>query len=207
MGYAVARAALRRGARVTLVTGPTELEAPAGATVLRVASAAEMSRAMKRACRDATVVVMAAAVADYRPETVAAHKMKKGAGERTLRLVRTEDIVSSLARSKGARLVVGFAAETRDVEAEGRRKLVEKGLDLIVANDVTMPGAGFGTDTNVVRLLDASGGDVTLPLMSKDEVADRILDWVAAARSARGAPARGRRRRATPARRGPRSRA
>lgn len=204
MGHAVVRAALRRGARVTLVTGPTDLEAPAGASVVRVGSAAEMSRAMKRAYGDATVVVMAAAVADYRPETVAAHKLKKGPGGRTLRLVRTEDIVSGLARRKGDRLIVGFAAETRDVVAEGRRKLASKALDLVVANDVTAPGAGFGADTNVVHLLDAAGGAEALPLMSKDAVADRILDWVARARAARSASRR--RGGTSPGRRGRRSR-
>lgn len=204
MGYAVARAAQRRGARVTLVTGPTDLPAPDGVTVVPVASAAEMQGAMERAYRDASVVVMAAAVADYRPAAVAAHKLKKGPGGRTLRLVRTTDIVSRLARRKGARLIVGFAAETRDVEGEGRRKLVEKGLDLIVVNDVTAPGAGFATETNVVRLLDRAGGDVALPLLSKDAVADRILDWIVRARPARRGG--GRRRGVTRAGRGPRSR-
>jgi phosphopantothenoylcysteine decarboxylase/phosphopantothenate--cysteine ligase len=204
MGHAVARAAQRRGARVTLVTGPTELPAPDGVTVVSVASAAEMQRAMERAYRDTSVVVMAAAVADYRPAAAAAHKLKKGSGGRTLRLVRTTDIVSRLARRKGGRLIVGFAAETRDAEAEGRRKLAEKGLDLIVVNDVTAPGAGFGTDTNVVRLLDRAGGDVVLPLLSKEAVADRILDWVVQARPVRRGAARG--RGVTRAGRGPRSR-
>lgn len=205
MGYAVARAARRRGAQVTLVSGPVDLAAPEGVAVVRVGSAAEMSTAIKGAYRDATVVVMAAAVADYRPAAVAAHKMKKGAADRTLRLVRTEDIVSGLARRKGSRVIVGFAAETRAVAAEARRKLVEKGLDLIVANDVTAPGAGFDGETNVVRFLDAAGADESLPLMSKDAVAERILDWVVAHRSARGGA---RRRRATVSsrRRAPRSR-
>lgn len=183
MGFALARAACRRGAKVTLVSGPTDLPDPAGVAVIRVGSAAEMRAAIRRAFRDATVLVMAAAVADYRPATVAAHKLKKGAGGRTLRLVRTEDIVSDLARRKGPRLIVGFAAETRDVEREARRKLMEKRLDLVVANDVTAPGAGFETDTNVVRLLDRNGGDVSLPCLPKDAVADRILDWIADARA------------------------
>jgi len=205
MGYAVARAALGRGARVTLVSGPTDLVPPEGASVVRVGSAAEMSAALVRAYTDATVLVMAAAVADYRPESVAANKLKKGAGGRTLRLVRTEDIVTRLARRKGHRLIVGFAAETQNVADEARRKLTDKGLDLIVSNDVTAPGAGFEVDTNMVQLLDRSERVVALPLMSKDSVAERILDWVVEARSTEPDGSRPRRAgRAT--RRGSRSR-
>jgi phosphopantothenoylcysteine decarboxylase/phosphopantothenate--cysteine ligase len=206
MGYAVARAAYRRGARVTLVSGPTDLASPYGVDVVRVGSADEMRAALTRAYRAASVLVMAAAVADYRPAAAATDKLKKAAAGRTLRLVRTTDIVSDLARRKGARLIVGFAAETRDLEAEGRRKLAEKHLDLIVANDVTAPGAGFEVDTNRVRLLDCSGGDVELPLLSKDAVADRILDWVARARSEAEARGPRRRRSTSPGRRGRRSR-
>jgi phosphopantothenoylcysteine decarboxylase/phosphopantothenate--cysteine ligase len=189
MGYEIARAATVRGARVTLVTGPTALEPPVDVTVCRVGTAAEMATALKRAYRDATVLVMAAAVADYRPAAVAAHKIKKAAGARTLRLERTEDIVLNLARRRAGRLIVGFAAETRAVGREARRKLESKGLDLVVANDVTASGAGFSVDTNVVRLVDADG-DERLPLMSKAAVADRVLDWVVAARRRRPMPGR-----------------
>lgn len=188
MGFAVAAAARRRGASVTLVAGPTALPDPPGVEVIRVTSAAEMAAALARAFPRATVLVMAAAVADYRPARPLARKMKKGLASLTLSLEKTRDILAGLAVRKGRRIVVGFAAETHDVVAEARRKLREKGLDLIVANDVTAPGAGFGSDTNVVRLLDARSGDTPLPVLPKDEVADRILDWVAARR--RPAPSR-----------------
>jgi phosphopantothenoylcysteine decarboxylase/phosphopantothenate--cysteine ligase len=144
-----------------------------------------MAEALGREFKRATVLVMAAAVADYRPARPVPRKVKKGERSTTLALTRTEDIVTGLARRKGRRLVVGFAAETHDVERAARGKLQAKGLDLVVANDVTLPGAGFGTDTNVVRLLGADGTDESLPLLSKDEVAGRILDWIAARRPRR----------------------
>jgi len=193
MGFAVAAAARRRGATVTLVAGPTALPDPPGVEVIRVTSAAEMATALTRAFQRATVLVMAAAVADYRPARPLTRKMKKGPASLTLALEKTRDILAGLAARKGRRLVVGFAAETHDVVAEARRKLREKGLDLIVANDVTAPGAGFGSDTNVVRLLDGGSGDTPLPVLPKGEVADRLLDWVAARRrpaTSRRAPAR-----------------
>jgi phosphopantothenoylcysteine decarboxylase/phosphopantothenate--cysteine ligase len=182
MGYALARVARRRGADVTLVTGPTALPAPPGVTTVAVRTAAEMAHAMERAFARATVVVMAAAVADYRPRAPRSRKMKKATATLALELQRTTDILAGLGVRKGRRVVVGFAAETHDVVAEARRKLAAKRLDLIVANDVTAPGAAFGSDTNVVRLIDADGLDEALPLLPKDDVADRILDWVAARR-------------------------
>ena len=178
MGYAIARIARRRGATVTLVSGPVDLPAPAGVRIVTVGSAREMDAALRAEFRRATVLVMAAAVADYRPAVALDRKMKKSAGGRTLALTRNVDIVTALAKTKGHRTVVGFAAETHEVAAEARRKLREKGLDLIVANDVTAAGAGFGSDTNVVRLLDARGLDESLPVLPKEEVAARILDWV-----------------------------
>jgi phosphopantothenoylcysteine decarboxylase/phosphopantothenate--cysteine ligase len=182
MGYALARAARRRGAEVTLVSGPTDLAAPSGIEVVRVASARDMARAVGDAFNAATVVIMCAAVADYRPRQALGRKLKKRAASLTLELERNPDILASLAPRKGRRLLVGFAAETHDLAAEARRKLRAKRLDLIVANDVTTPGAGFGSDANQVRLLDAGGGDAELPLLPKAEVAERILDWVAAHR-------------------------
>jgi phosphopantothenoylcysteine decarboxylase / phosphopantothenate---cysteine ligase len=125
---------------------------------------------------------MAAAVADYRPAAAVERKLKKTAGGRRLELLQNADIVAGLAAQKGRRIVVGFAAETHDVVSEARRKLREKNLDLIVANDVTVEGARFGGDTNVVRLIDTAGVDDALPVLPKDDVADRILDWVAARR-------------------------
>lgn len=182
MGYAIARVARRRGAEVTLVSGPTALLPPPGVRTVAVTSARDMAGAIEAAFATATVVVMSAAVADYRPRRALARKMKKGAATLTLELERNPDILAGLARRKGRRLVVGFAAETHDVATEARRKLRGKRLDLIVANDVTTAGAAFGGDTNVVRLLDASGLDEALPVLAKDEVAERVLDWIAAHR-------------------------
>jgi phosphopantothenoylcysteine decarboxylase/phosphopantothenate--cysteine ligase len=186
MGFAIARVARRRGAEVTLVHGPVALLPPSGVIAISVTTAREMQRELSRAFAAATALVMAAAVADHRPREVAERKVKRGAAARTtLPLVANADIVRALARTKGRRIVIGFAAETGDGEREARRKLAEKGLDMIVLNDVTTPGAEFGADTNVVRLLDRRGGDVRLPLLPKEDVAGRILDWLVARRGRR----------------------
>jgi len=199
MGYALARVARRRGAEVTLIAGPTALTPPPGVRVLSVGTAREMAAAVDEAFAAATVVIMTAAVADYRPRVRHARKLKKDAAALVLDLERNPDILAGLGARKGRRVLVGFAAETHDVAAEARRKLRAKHLDLIVANDVTAPGAGFGIDTNAVRLLDAGGLDEALPVLDKEEVAARVLDWVAARRPlgarlrpvpARGAPRR-----------------
>jgi phosphopantothenoylcysteine decarboxylase/phosphopantothenate--cysteine ligase len=182
MGYALARVARRRGAEVTLVSGPTALPPPPGVRVVPARTAREMDRAVGRAFADATAVIMAAAVADYRPRQPLSRKLKKAAASLALELERNADILGGLAARKGSRLLVGFAAETHDVAAEARRKLEAKRLDLIVANDITAPGAAFGSDTNVVRLIDRAGLDEALPVLPKEEVAGRILDWVAARR-------------------------
>jgi phosphopantothenoylcysteine decarboxylase / phosphopantothenate---cysteine ligase len=189
MGHAIARVARRRGAEVTLVTGPTALAAPAGVQVVAVETAQEMARAVEAAFARATAVVMTAAVADYRPRRPLPRKMKKGPAEWRLELERNPDILAGLARRKGRRVLIGFAAETHDLAAEATRKLREKRLDLIVANDVGAPGIGFGADLNAVRLLDASGLDETLATLPKDDVAARILDWLVARRE-RGATTR-----------------
>jgi phosphopantothenoylcysteine decarboxylase / phosphopantothenate---cysteine ligase len=178
MGHAVARAARRRGGEVVLVSGPSDLPPPPGIRTVAVTTAAEMQRVLETEFRSATVLVMAAAVADYRMRRPAERKVKKREVSLTLALERTEDILAGLAARKGRRLVVGFAAETHAVTEEAARKLRDKRLDLIVANDVTAPGAGFGSDTNIVHLLDAEGGTESLPVLPKDEVAGRILDWV-----------------------------
>jgi len=191
MGYALARVARRRGAEVTLVAGPTTLAHPPGVAVVQVRTAREMARAVDEAFARATTVVMTAAVADYRPREPRSRKLKKGSATLTLELERNPDILAGLGARKGGRILVGFAAETHDLAGEARRKLAAKRLDLIVANDVTAPGAGFGGDTNVVRLIDAAGLDETLPVLPKEDVAGRILDWVAARRAAaRPRPAR-----------------
>jgi len=178
MGHAVARVAARRGADVTLVTGPTALPPPPGVRTVRIETANEMARALAAEFPRASVLIMSAAVADYRPRRALSRKLKKSMHGLTLELERNPDILTGLAHRKGRRIVVGFAAETHDVVAEARRKLREKRLDLIVANDVTAPGAAVGGDTNVVHLLDAAGLDEPLPQLPKEEVASRILDWV-----------------------------
>jgi phosphopantothenoylcysteine decarboxylase/phosphopantothenate--cysteine ligase len=194
MGYALAAAAWRRGAEVVLISGPTALAAPHGVRCTRVGTAAEMRAAVHQEIESASVLCMAAAVADYRPAQVAAKKLKKGSGPLHLELERTVDILGELKGSSGDRLIVGFAAETDNVLANAQRKLASKGLDLIVANDVSRSDAGFEVDTNAVTLIDASGRS-EVPLAGKDEIADRILDRVLALQRARRRP-----RRAAPAR-------
>jgi phosphopantothenoylcysteine decarboxylase/phosphopantothenate--cysteine ligase len=185
MGYAMAEAAARRGARVILVSGPAVIEPPAGVDVVAVETAEEMHRAVLARVSDATIVVKAAAVADYRPVAPQQKKIKRGPGPATLELEPTPDILADLAREKGHRFFIGFAAETNDVAANARQKLAAKGVDLLVANDVTQPGAGFDADTNVVSLFARDGRQLDLPRMSKLEVAHRIYDEVLRARGAR----------------------
>lgn len=183
MGYRLAEAARERGARVILVSGPTSLEAPAGVELVAVRSAAEMAGAVAEHGRLATIVAMAAAVSDYRPASAAAQKLKKREGGLTLELVRTPDILRELGASKGSRFLVGFAAETEAVLENARRKRSEKNLDLIVANDVSKPGAGFAGETNAAVLIDALG-ETEVPVVSKRELADRIWDRVIELRKA-----------------------
>ena len=178
MGYAVAEAAAQRGARVILISGPTALETPAGVTRVNVRTAAQMLRAVEDQFTQATTAIFAAAVADFRPVDIASQKIKKTAGEVTLRLEPNPDILATVARKKENRLIVGFAAETGKVAENARKKLAEKNADLIVANDVTAEGAGFDVDTNIVTLFARDGRDLPLPKMTKREVAHRILDEV-----------------------------
>ena len=178
MGYAVAEAAAQRGAKVILISGPTALETPAGVTRIDVLTAAGMLEAVDAHFSEATIGVFAAAVADYRPAEVADRKMKKTGEGLTLRLEPNPDILLTAARKKGNRLIVGFAAETDKVAENARKKLKEKEADLIVANDVTLAGAGFDVDTNVVTLFARDGRDLPLPRLTKREVAHRILDEV-----------------------------
>jgi phosphopantothenoylcysteine decarboxylase/phosphopantothenate--cysteine ligase len=189
MGFAVARAAARRGARTVLVTGPTALLRPRGIEVVRVESADEMARAVDAQAPSASIVIAAAAVADYRPKRRADEKAAKVKGATTLELETTRDIVATVDRARRERIIVGFAAETGDPVAKAQGKLERKGLDLIVANDVTAAGAGFDVETNVVTLIDASG-TTSLPLLDKDDVADAILDRVVALRAERAKPVR-----------------
>lgn len=187
MGYEIAAAAWRRGADVVLVTGPSHLTPPAGVDVRRVESAAEMRDAVAAALPHADALVMAAAVADFRPADPADEKLKKEAGGvPRIELERTADVlVSTRSLRRPDAVVVGFALETQDVVANGRRKLEAKGLDLLVVNDAREPGAGFEVATNRVTFLEPGREDDELPLMSKAEVADRILDRVEALLEAR----------------------
>ena len=178
MGYALARAARRRGAEVTLVTGPVSLDAPWGVNTVRVTSAEEMREAVLRLFPAATIVIKTAAVADYRPDERASAKIKKADSPLTVKLIRNPDILAELGRNKGDRFLVGFAAETGDTGESAAKKLQEKNLDLVVANDVTRAGAGFAVDTNIVKILSNDGRAEDLPLMGKDELADVILDRV-----------------------------
>lgn len=178
MGFAVAAAAWRRGAEVVLIAGPTTLPTPPGVRRCDVTTAEEMRQTVSAEFLASTIVFMAAAVADYRPARVAKEKLKKGAGRLVLELERTVDILAELGPRKGSRFLVGFAAETQEVIANAERKVVEKNLDLIVANDVVRSDTGFAVDTNAVTLIDRNGHHETVPLMSKDAVADRILDRV-----------------------------
>lgn len=179
MGYALARVAARRGAKVVLVSGPSSLPEPALVEMVRVESAMEMYDAVMARAEGADIIIKAAAVADYRPEQTAAHKVKKEEIDSSLGLVRNPDILLSLGQHKRAgQTLVGFAAESRNLEEEGRRKLVKKHLDLIAVNDISSVQAGFETETNEVILFDIEGGRTGLPLLSKEETASRILDKV-----------------------------
>ncbi|HSE98604.1 MAG TPA: bifunctional phosphopantothenoylcysteine decarboxylase/phosphopantothenate--cysteine ligase CoaBC [Blastocatellia bacterium] len=178
MGYALAQAALDRGARVTIVSGPVSIEPPSGAEIIRVRSAAEMYEAVIASLEPATVVIMAAAVADYRPATVVDQKIKKGNERLVIELEPTQDILAAVGQLKGDRFLVGFAAETQNVIENAQKKLREKRADLIVANDVSASDSGFDVDTNRILLL--AGREVSdLPLLTKREAAHRILDAVA----------------------------
>jgi phosphopantothenoylcysteine decarboxylase/phosphopantothenate--cysteine ligase len=178
MGYAVAAAAARRGAKVILVSGPTALETPRGVEQIGVRSTEEMQSAVKAKFAGSTIAIFAAAVADYRPAEKSGQKIKRGKEGLMLRLEPNPDILATVAREKGDRLVVGFAAETEHVAENARKKLAEKNADMIVANDVSKEGAGFDGNTNIVTLFSRDGRDLPLPRMSKPEVAERIFDEV-----------------------------
>jgi phosphopantothenoylcysteine decarboxylase / phosphopantothenate---cysteine ligase len=183
MGYGLAVAALRRGAAVTLVSGPTALTPPAGAVFVPVQTAEEMREAVLQHLEKATIVIKAAAVADYRARHAASAKIK-GKHDLTLELTPNADILAEVAARRTGAFVVGFAAETNDVAANARAKLEAKGIDLLVANDVSRSGIGFDADDNEVLLLDRWGGARSLPKMPKTAVADAILSHVLSLRTA-----------------------
>ena len=186
MGYAIAQEAADRGAQTILVSGPTALTAPRGVEVIQVETALQMSAAVLGRLPKATVVIKAAAVSDYRLSRPSTSKLKKSETSHTLELVPNPDILKEIGAQKGARIVVGFAAETGDLLRQAERKLKEKNLDLIVANDVTWEGAGFSHDTNHVIMIDLYGEIEEVPLSPKRQVARRILDRVVHLRKKRG---------------------
>ena len=179
MGYRLAEAAWRRGAEVTLISGPTALVPPAGVTLVRVETTEELAEAVGRAITGADVLLMAAAPADFRPATPSATKKPRVKGGLTLELVPTRDVLlSTIGHRSSAMTVVGFALETGDAVEKGRAKLRNKSLDLIVINDALQPGAGFDVDTNIVTILDKKGGEELVTLRSKMAIADSVLDAV-----------------------------
>jgi phosphopantothenoylcysteine decarboxylase/phosphopantothenate--cysteine ligase len=179
MGYALAASAVRRGAKVTLISGPTSLDVPWGSKVVSVETAAEMARAVSKYISKCDVLLMAAAVADFEPQKAAKKKVKKGQAELSIALKHTPDILAQVGKKRHGCLLVGFAAETGNPVPEAKKKLKAKKLDMVVANDVSLPDAGFDVDTNRVHLVTAQGNQ-KLPLLSKEEAAERILDRVAA---------------------------
>jgi len=184
MGYAIAEAARERGAAVTLVTGPTWLPIPSGVDAVAVTTAEEMEKALLMRLPWATVVVMAAAVADFRPKHPAVHKLKKKSQAwKFLEFEPTRDILHLLSEHRTSQILVGFSAETRDLGAHAKEKLIRKRLDLIVANDVSAEGAGFGSDMNAATLIDRDHREIRLPLMPKRELAHHILDAIQRLRS------------------------
>lgn len=183
MGYAIARAAMMRGAEVTLVTGKTDIAPPMGVQTVDIVSAEDMAQAVKQRAKEQDIIIKAAAVADYRPKNTADEKMKKKDDELMMELARTEDILGYLGEHKEAgQFLCGFSMETENMIENSRKKLEKKNLDLIVANNLKQQGAGFGTDTNIVTLL-SKEDTIQLPIMSKEEVADKLLDHIMKMRS------------------------
>lgn len=180
MGYAIARAAMLRGAEVTLVSGKTDITPPMGVHTIDVISAADMAKAVKENASGQDIIIKAAAVADYRPKYSADEKIKKKDGDMSIELERTEDILGFLGEHKGKhQFLCGFSMETENMIDNSRKKLEKKNLDLIVANNLKQSGAGFAGDTNIVTLL-SENDTVQLPIMSKNEVADKLLDYIMA---------------------------
>ncbi len=184
MGYAIAENAVRRGAEVTLVTAHTEIEPPMFVNLVKVTTAQEMYDEVTSRFEESTIVVKAAAVADYRPKTVADNKLKKSEGDLSIELERTADIIAELGRRKKHQFLCGFSMETENLLENSRGKLIKKNLDMIIANNLKTKGAGFGTDTNVVTLITAN--DIKeFDIMSKQEVARAIFDEIIKIKSAR----------------------
>lgn len=178
MGYALAEAASTRGAEVTLISGPVNLYPPAGVKVIKINTALEMHDAVTNNFKEQDIIIKSAAVADYRPETMSTCKIKKGEGNLNLTLVRNPDILNELGKIKGDKILVGFAAESDNVIENARDKILKKNLDFIVANDITKKDAGFGTDTNIVTIIDKEGKIEKIEKAGKIDIAHRILDKI-----------------------------
>lgn len=178
MGYSIAAAARQKGHSVILVSGPVAIKPPAGIKLLKVMTARDMLSAVKENVQKCDALVMAAAVSDWRPAVYCRQKLKKTRMPEFIRLKPNPDILMSLARQKGTKIFVGFAAETNDLKAEPLRKLRQKRLDLIVANNVIKSGSGFESDTNRVTFYFAGGEQEELPLMTKEKIARRIVEWI-----------------------------
>ncbi|MDD5413598.1 MAG: bifunctional phosphopantothenoylcysteine decarboxylase/phosphopantothenate--cysteine ligase CoaBC [Smithellaceae bacterium] len=178
MGYALAEAAHQRGAKVTLISGPTKIKPPPVEKLILVRTALEMYQAVMDAYAKATVIIKAAAVADYRPKSEALEKIKKDQGLTGIELTRNPDIIAAVGAKKKKGILVGFAMETEDLLANARRKLIRKNMDMIVANDLREAGAGFKTDTNIITMIDRNGKTIALDKMTKKDAAHRILDHI-----------------------------
>lgn len=179
MGYALAAEALKRGGRVTLVAGATDLVPPRGVDLVKAETAAAMYQAVMDHLEDADIIIKTAAVADYRPQQISAEKIKKGDDDLILTLERTKDIAAEVGAKKApGQLLVGFSAETSNLIENAKRKLTGKNMDLIIANNILQAGAGFGVDTNIITIIKRSGEEIALPLMSKRELAGIILDEI-----------------------------
>jgi len=175
MGYAIAKNAIKRGAQVLLVSGPVNLQPPAGVDLISVTTADEMYEAVMSNYESCDVMIMMAAVADYRSEAIEANKIKKTDDQMTIKLVKNHDIAAELGKIKGNRILVGACAETENLLENADKKIKSKNFDMIMANDVTEEGAGFGTDTNIVQIVSANGTITKLPIMSKNDVADFLI--------------------------------
>lgn len=181
MGYSIAKRAIMRGAEVTLISGPTSLDRPRGVhKFVQTSSAESLYNAVNDNFEDCDALIQSAAVADYKPKNYSKKKVKKKDGDLSIELARTKDVAKEMGKIKADKVLVGFAAETNDLLQNAQRKIESKNLDFIVANDLTKEGAGFNTDTNIVKIIDADGNMEDYPKMSKEDVADIILDKVKA---------------------------
>lgn len=178
MGYALAKKAKERGAEVILISGPTHLEPPEGVEIHRVTTTQEMYEKVFELYENADIIIKTAAASDYRPKEMASHKIKKSLGDFNLSLVKNMDIALELGKVKGNKILVGFAAETQDLIENAKDKIKKKNLDFIVANDITKKDAGFGVDTNIVKIIDREGNIRNLPKLTKGQVANEILNQI-----------------------------